>query len=184
MTHDGTTARRCLWGESSTQGRAFTLVELLIILLILGVLAALVLPGYSTATTTARESNLIDNLRHVRTQLLVYSAQHGGRAPGFPDGDDKLSPSAEVFVEQMTTYSDPIGRTSPTPTDQHHLGPYLRKIPVNPFNLNTDVRIVPGSASFPSSPVGSEGWFYQPATLTFVANTEGEDKSGRAYFDY
>ncbi|NJM55657.1 MAG: prepilin-type N-terminal cleavage/methylation domain-containing protein [Verrucomicrobiae bacterium] len=50
MKRDATTTRRAL----HTAG--FTLVELLIILLIIGVLAALVIPGYSTASASPKSA--------------------------------------------------------------------------------------------------------------------------------
>lgn len=178
MTRDATTTRRAL----HTAG--FTLIELLIILLIIGVLAALVIPGYSSASASARESNLADNLRHVRTQILVYTAQHGGIAPGYPDGDLNATPTAEAFVAQMTTYTDGIGHSAADRTDVFANGPYLRKIPANPNNLSDVVRVIGNNETFPSTAHGPEGWVYKPATRTFVANTPGQDKTGRAYFDY
>ncbi len=187
MRHDRT-SRIVATGRIRPHSRssAFTLVELLIVLLIIALLAALVLPGFSSATASARETNLIDNLRHVRTQLLVYTAQHGGAAPGYPDGNKNAAPDADVFVAQMTGYTDKIGRVSPSgnPDADYAMGPYLRKVPTNPINLSAAVRIVSAHDSFPSGPSGAEGWLYQPTTLTFVANVPGQDKTGRPYFDY
>lgn len=162
----------------------FTFVELLIILMILGVLAALVVPTFSTAAASAREANLIDNLRHIRTQLLVYAAEHDGVPPGHPGGNVHVAPTYEAFVAQMTTYTDGLGNASPTRSDGYSFGPYLRQIPANPFNGAQTIRFFGPTESLPPSPTGSEGWFYQPSTLTFVANATGQDASGRAYFDY
>lgn len=178
MTRDAATMRR------REREAGFTLIELLIILMIIGVLAALVIPGYSTASASARESSLADNLRHVRTQILVYTAQHGGIPPGYPEGNLSAAPTAEAFVAQMTTYTDGIGRVSASRTEVFDNGPYLRKIPANPLNLSDLVRVIPDGQTFPSGAFGPEGWVYKPATRTFVANTPGHDKSGRAYFDY
>lgn len=180
MLSDVTTLR--LRGLANFRG--FTLIELLVILLILGILAALVVPTFSTAAASARESNLIDNLRHIRTQLMVYAAQHEGIAPGYPNGDRNAAPTYEAFVAQMTGYSDKKGLTSATSDAAYNLGPYLIKIPANPFNDSAQVRVIGNNTTFPGVPSGTEGWFYQPSTLTFVANEIGEDKSGRAYFDY
>ena len=52
--------------------RAFTLVEILIVVVILGILAAIVLPKFSNASAIARASMLADDLRVIRMQVQVY----------------------------------------------------------------------------------------------------------------
>ena len=47
---------------------AFTLVELLIVVIILGILAAVVIPQFSDASTDARVSSLTTNLATIRGQ--------------------------------------------------------------------------------------------------------------------
>jgi len=69
---------------ASTQGmqvmkrlRAFTLVELLIVVVILGILATVVIPMFTDAATNAKSAILKDNLRGIRSALERYKIDHG-----------------------------------------------------------------------------------------------------------
>ena len=60
---------------------AFTLVELLIVVIILGILASVVIPQFSDASTDARMSSLATNLMTIRGQIDLYRLQHNGTYP-------------------------------------------------------------------------------------------------------
>ena len=76
---------------------AFTLVELLIVVIILGILAAVVIPQFSDASTDARVSSLTTNLATIRGQIEFYKMQHTGKYPNlvgpptFADGTTDFS---------------------------------------------------------------------------------------------
>ena len=86
--------------------KAFTLIEILIVVVLLGILAAIVIPNFSNASDTARASMLADNLRIFRTQLPVFKAQHGGIAAGYPNGDTSATPTEIAFVFHMVKASN------------------------------------------------------------------------------
>src|SRR5215470_9697410 len=75
--------------------RAFTLIEILIVVIILGIIATLVLPHFSDAAHQARENTLKDDLRYLRLQVQVYKAQHRETAPGYPGGDRNAVPTED-----------------------------------------------------------------------------------------
>ena len=101
--------------------RAFTLVEILVVVVILGILAAIVIPKYSEASTEAKFSNLCSNLHTLRAQIELYKSQHNNTPPSFAN-----------FVAQMT------GQTDITGAAGNDYGPYLQRIATNHFNgLNT-----------------------------------------------
>jgi prepilin-type N-terminal cleavage/methylation domain-containing protein len=62
-------------------GGAFTLVEVLIVVVILGILAAIAVPQFSNASTDARRSALQSTVQSVRSQINLYKLQHGQALP-------------------------------------------------------------------------------------------------------
>ncbi|MCY2931156.1 MAG: prepilin-type N-terminal cleavage/methylation domain-containing protein [Planctomycetota bacterium] len=85
----------------------FTLVEILIVVIILGILAAIAIPQFSAASDDARVSTLASDLQSVRDQLELYKFRHGG---GYPD-------------DVVAALTDSDGA----------FGPYMMKFPTNPF---------------------------------------------------
>src|SRR5687768_13320099 len=95
---------------------AFTLVEVLIVLMILGILATIVIPQFTSASQQARENTLRDDLRFMRTQIGVFKAQHRDRAPGYPGGNPAAAPTVLDFAQQMTMFTDEGCATNATST--------------------------------------------------------------------
>ena len=110
----------------------FTLVEILIVVVILGILAAIVIPQFTSASTEAKESALVSNLQSMRSQIELYKIHHNDELPG-----DSANSSVGVdFVTAMTSKTNQDGVVGTTAA--HRFGPYMRQIPINPFNdLNT-----------------------------------------------
>jgi general secretion pathway protein G len=144
--------------------KGFTLVEILIVVIILGILAAIVIPQFTQASTEARVSNLRTNLQTIRSQLLLYKMQHDNEA--YP-GDE--------FVDQMTTYTNPAGEAVATPDATHTLGPYLQSIPINPISGVNTMRIVSGAATAFAAPDADAGWWFNSTTGEFRADLTTSD---------
>ena len=118
----------------------FTLVEILIVVVILGILAAIVIPQFTQASTEAKLSSLQSNLQSIRSQIELFKIQHNDLPPT----------AADNFVNEMTLFTD-VGRTVGTGAGFIY-GPYLTKMPVNPFS---------GLAVIGSDPTGSGcDWIY------------------------
>ncbi len=66
--------------------RAFTLVEILVVVVILGILAAVVVPQFTTATDDARTNAAYSELQKVRRAIDVYMARNQGSAPPITTG--------------------------------------------------------------------------------------------------
>ncbi len=163
--------------------RGFTLVELLIVVLILGILATFVIPQFTSATQQARSNTLKDELRYLRTQVMVFKAQHQDVPPGYPGGNPTGTPTAQSFADQMTRHSDLNCYTSSVADSVFIYGPYLSQMPVNPVNgLNTFL-LVGNNQALPAAD-GTTGWIYKPQTQEVLANLVGNDNGGTAYASY
>jgi general secretion pathway protein G len=137
--------------------RGFTLVEILIVVVILGILAAIVVPQFTQASTEAKMNSLCSNLQSLRSQIELYKVQHNDTAP-----------LAATFSAQMTQTSDVSGATSGSKTRDatHAYGPYLERVPDNPFDNSTAVSAVANQAAAGSG----AGWAYVNATGEIYAN--------------
>ncbi len=71
--------------------RAFTLVEILIVVIILGVLAAIVVPQFNVATQDAQTSAVETQLQTIRGQLELFRAQNNGVNPAMTNWDDMVN---------------------------------------------------------------------------------------------
>jgi len=163
---------------------AFTLIEVILVVTILGILAALVLPTFSDHATSARESAAKSNLMTIRSQIELYKLQHNGIQPGYINGVG--APVAMVELQLIGT-SAVTGQASPStvPTAPFLYGPYVKKIPKNPFNNLSTIVYVAEATAFSAAVNGtSSGWLYKKETGEFVINWTGTDKEGVAYYNY
>jgi type II secretory pathway pseudopilin PulG len=163
--------------------RGFTLVEAVIILLVLGILATVVIPQFSVASQQDRLNLLTDQLQYLRTQIAVFKAQHQDVPPGYPEGDPTSVPNPDVFMAQMTQYSDVSLRLSRSANAMYPYGPYLGKAAVDPLNQLSTIKMVGNNQAIPKAD-GTTGWIYKPQTQEFVANVVSEDGSGTDYTKY
>ncbi len=99
--------------------KGFTLIEILIVLILLGLLAAIMLPQFSNAGQTDGSSAIKNSLRTIRDQIKLYKLQHGDSLPDLVQGWDCLT--------QVSRFED------------QNYGPYFEKIPVNPLNGGSKV---------------------------------------------
>jgi general secretion pathway protein G len=124
----------------------FTLVEILIVVVILGILAAIVIPQFTNASESAKGSSLYTQLQTIRSQLELYQVQHNGSYPTLA----QLQASWGV----MTSKTDVNGTIGTTP-GTHDFGPYLQQAPSNPFT---------NSVAVAATAVAGNGWVYDEAT--------------------
>ena len=164
--------------------RAFTLVEILVVVVLLGILAGVVLPLVAGSSISAKESALALDLQMLRRYVLIYKSQHLEVGPGYPDGDTNQTPTEQAFVDQIMLSSNSSGQTAPVGTPGFPRGPYLMKIPVNPLNHKNTVQVLDDAANFPANADGSHGWIYKPTTSEVRADCGGTDDSGKPYYDY
>jgi general secretion pathway protein G len=136
----------------SSRKSGFTLVEILIVVIILGILAAIVIPQFTNASQDARKSAVSSLLQTIRSQVELYKIQHGDALPNLVAG---TAPAAGMWVD-LTGQSTFGG--SPT-----KLGPYLQSTPINPLNSDSAVFNVHVNGVTPAAVGGGNvgsGWIY------------------------
>jgi prepilin-type N-terminal cleavage/methylation domain-containing protein len=164
--------------------KGFSLVELIIVVTILGILAAIVLPGFQNHVANAKESAVKSNLTTIRSEIELYELQHNGVPPGYVDGAEA---SAETLVLQLTATSTSTGAVSASriPVDPYLFGPYLREIPENPYNGLSTITYVAAGTDFSAAADGtSSGWLYKRETGEFRVNWAAADSSGTAFYSF
>lgn len=178
--------RRKEMKEMMRKEEGFTLVELLIVVIILGILAAVAIPQFGSSTDDAKMSTLQSNLSSLRNAVELYKQEHDSVYPGEVLETDGTTATAEggfnsscsvAFEKQLTLYSDIAGVTA-VGSSAGAKGPYVKKgkLPENPFNgLNTvkcdktlnDITTVVTD--------GSTGWLFYTQTGRLVANDGAHD---------
>src|ERR1043165_638000 len=101
----------------------FSLIEILIVVMILGILAAIAIPRFSNASQTARENTLKNELQQLRSQFGVYRSQHDVY-PGYPNGDSNQTPTFAALRDQLLQYTDQSGHTAASRSTTYIWGPY------------------------------------------------------------
>jgi general secretion pathway protein G len=155
------------------KAKGFTLVEILIVVVILGILAAIVIPQFTEASTEAKESRLCTDLQTMRAQIELYKAQHNDLLPGKETNVSTTgigSVGGATFVECMTGYTDIDGNVATGPGPKIY-GRYMERIPTNAFNDLDDVDF---RTAIPAGTAGSDlnGWNLCPNTGKFQADDD------------
>lgn len=138
----------------SLKAQGFTLVEILIVVVILGILAAIVIPQFTSASETAKASSLQSQLQTIRSQIELYQVQHNGDYPALTAATDGTAWNA------LTTATDVDGGT--VSTGETSYGPYLQKAPTNSFEDSSEIVLSTGGTL--GTAAADKGWLYDSST--------------------
>ena len=168
---DGSAAETGQVSAMRCTAKAFTLVEILIVVIILAILAGVTIPQIVGVTDVSRETNLKENLSKIRAQLQVYRNQHDA----FPAGDE--------FADQMTRYTNSQGEVADTEDEDHRYGPYLEQMPSNPVTGDGTVRTATDAGQHYPPGDADAGWWYNEVTGRFYADLTDQhiDEHGNRY---
>jgi general secretion pathway protein G len=127
----------------------FTLIELVVVVMILGILAAVAAPKLLGTSSTAADNGLKETLGVVRDAIERYAAEHGGALPGTDEATFKAA-----------------------------LIPYLRVFPKSPLASGANASAVAiASTAGTTTPAGAQAWMYNKADGTFIVNSAVATKS-------
>lgn len=129
----------------SQHRRAFTLIELVVVVLILGILAAVALPKFVGQSDQAKQKGALQSLSVLRTAIDTYRATNAG----YPTAAN-LNKTGSVGIMQLLR----------TPT-----------FPYPGVGTNAmDNTIASTTDSPPSTPSGTSGWIYNETTGEIAIN--------------
>jgi general secretion pathway protein G len=140
---------------------AFTLIEVLIVVVIISVMAAIVIPHFVDASNDARASALAHNLSVLRAQIQLYKINHGS-LPTVQNGS----------LPQLTSATNAAGVIGTPGPDYPYLA-YIAggRFPENPYDQKNTVTETPDFP--PTASTSDGGWLYHTATGEIAANTDG-----------
>ncbi len=141
--------------------KGFTLVEILIVVIILGILAAIVIPQFSNASQNARQNSLQSTLQTLRSQIQLYRIQHGDALPN------------------LVADWSPVTQTSNF--NAQTFGPYMQTTPVNALNGSSAVSDATGSLANVTTTAALTGLMQTNTNVGFLYDYEGGSGSGTIY---
>jgi type II secretion system protein G len=134
--------KRLAWG--------FTLLEILIVVVLLAVLAAVIVPQWAGTTEKAAETTAQYNVGELRARVQIYKSDHNGDYP--------------ATLDLLTVKTNSQGTTSAADGPLVR-GPYIVQIPDNPLVDTAFATVVkPPGANPPTAPEPNAGWLYDSAT--------------------
>lgn len=136
----------------------FTLVEILIVVIIIGILASIVIPKFANASAEAKRSSLLSSLNTTRGQIELYMLQHGDQPPVLTGVDWTPMTDVSTFGTTQT-------------------GPYLQNTPINQLNGYSGVEVVSSDQVGGAAISGANiGFVYNPSNGKLWATNTAADK--------
>ena len=167
-------------GKKQSQ-RGFTLVELLIVVIILAILAAIIIPQFTAATDDAVQSAYDTNIANIRSAIDLYRQRHQeypgavtSTGAGCPAGSTNVvgAVGEPAFIAQLRNYTNAAGVACTGTDATFKYGPYIKDdLPVNPLAatpINTVNVISNGILGITSD--GSGGWKFDSVTGEFIGD--------------
>jgi prepilin-type N-terminal cleavage/methylation domain-containing protein len=111
------------WAREQT---GFTIVELLIVVVVIGILAAITIVAYSNVQVNARDADRKQDIASIKKMLLIYQAEnggvqatptYGGTGPGGWDSSDRSGWLSFLSARFGKVPADPSNVAAVAPAD-------------------------------------------------------------------
>ena len=139
--------------ESLRRSTAFTLVEILIVVVIVGVMAAIAIPAISGSANDAGDVTAAMVERELNAAAQRYASDHG------------RYPSLANVANELVRFTSASGDVASAKSAVYRFGPYLDAMPAAPTGLNAGLSTVVQTGSTAAS-----GWHYDETTGRFTLN--------------
>lgn len=127
--------------------RAFTLIELMIVIGIISLLAAILFPVFARAKAAAKQTGCLSNLHQIGESMLLYMNDYDDLFPNAIDNSDQVHP------EQWNAFPQFQAQIPKMPLMQNVLQPYVKSKEI--FHCPSDTGSWVLDNNFPLSYVGS-----------------------------
>ncbi len=131
----------------------FSLIELVIVVVIIGIIAAIAVPRFSSAIEKSADAAVAQNVAVLQKAIDLYTAEHADLSPAREAGGATSTPNA--MIRRLIQRTDASGALESTGI----YGPYLRAWPENPANGRRSLRIDGAAAG-----ANTHGWRFDSAT--------------------
>ncbi|MEI7767507.1 MAG: prepilin-type N-terminal cleavage/methylation domain-containing protein [Phycisphaerae bacterium] len=156
--------------------RGFTLIEILIVVIILGILAAIVIPQFMNASSEASVSSTQTTLSTVRAQIELFKLQHNDTYPGLAASTNGTTAWAPMLIK-----TDAVTTSGTTAVATGTFGPYFTVPPTNALNQKAGIVIADLDATAANATT-TDGWVWDSTDAKIKAIVPAAWASGKVPF--